>query len=128
MSIPDSPPTRVRYGVMAYLCTLAFILYIDRICIGQAGTAMQAELGLSYEQWGWVGGAFLIAYRLLLPMTRDLGGPYRPAARAHPHRPLVVRLHRTDRLRLELLTRAAARRHAQRLYLAPGDPLPVRRG
>jgi hypothetical protein len=27
-------PTRVRYGVMAYLSTLAYILYIDRICIG----------------------------------------------------------------------------------------------
>src|SRR5262249_56048611 len=76
MSIPDSPPTRVRYGVMAYLCTLAFILYIDRICIGQAGTAMQAELGLSYEQWGWVGGAFLIAYGIFEPMTGHWGDRY----------------------------------------------------
>src|SRR4030095_15266202 len=52
MPHPDSQPTKVRYGVMGYLCSLAFILYIDRICIGQAGTAMQAELGLSNSQWG----------------------------------------------------------------------------
>src|SRR5262245_12849257 len=76
MSIPDSPPTRVRYGVMAYLCTLAFILYIDRICIGQAGTAMQAELGLSYERWGWVGVAFLIAYAIFEPTTGHWGDRY----------------------------------------------------
>jgi hypothetical protein len=50
MTFPDPRPTRVRYGVMAYLCSLAFILYIDRICIGQAGTAMKAELGLSNSQ------------------------------------------------------------------------------
>ena len=28
-------PTRVRPGVMGYLCSLAFILYVDRLCIGQ---------------------------------------------------------------------------------------------
>ena len=36
MGSPDGRPTRVRYGVMGYLCSLAYILYIDRICIGQA--------------------------------------------------------------------------------------------
>src|SRR5262245_9597901 len=51
-------PTRVRYGVMGYLCTMAYILYIDRICIGQAGTVMKAELGLSNTQWGLVSVAF----------------------------------------------------------------------
>ncbi len=58
----DQQPTRVRYGVMGYLCSLALILYIDRICIGQAGTAMKAELSLSNFQWGLVGVAFQIAY------------------------------------------------------------------
>lgn len=76
MSTSDSPPTRVRYGVMAYLCTLAFILYIDRICIGQAGTAMKAELGLSNFQWGLVGVAFQIAYAIFEPTTGHWGDRY----------------------------------------------------
>src|SRR5436190_14793204 len=68
-----SRPTRVRYGVMAYLCALAFILYIDRICIGQAGTAMKAELGLSNFQWGLVGVAFQVAYAVFEPTTGHWG-------------------------------------------------------
>src|SRR5438132_9857531 len=30
--------TRARYGVLGFLCSLSFILYIDRICISQAAT------------------------------------------------------------------------------------------
>lgn len=73
MDHADTRPTRVRYGVMAYLCSLAFILYIDRICIGQAGTAMKAELGLSNFQWGLVGVAFQIAYAIFEPTTGHWG-------------------------------------------------------
>src|SRR5215475_3011086 len=69
----DQQPTRVRYGVMGYLCAMAFILYIDRICIGQAGTAMKAELGLSNFQWGLVGVAFQIAYAIFEPTTGHWG-------------------------------------------------------
>src|SRR6185369_1910933 len=72
-SMDNGQPTRVRYGVMGYLCSLAFILYIDRICIGQAGTAMKAELGLSNQQWGFVGVAFQIAYAIFEPMTGHWG-------------------------------------------------------
>src|SRR6185503_4350507 len=69
----DQQPTRVRYGVMGFLCSLAFVLYIDRICIGQAGTAMKAELGLSNSQWGLVGVAFQIAYAIFEPTTGHWG-------------------------------------------------------
>jgi sugar phosphate permease len=58
---------------MGYLCTLAFVLYLDRICIGQAGTAMKAELGLSNSQWGLVGVAFQIAYGVCEPTTGHWG-------------------------------------------------------
>jgi ACS family glucarate transporter-like MFS transporter len=78
--MPDQPenpsdqlPTHVRYGVMGLLCSLAFVLYIDRICIGQAGTAMKAELGLSNFHWGLVGVAFQIAYAIFEPMTGHWG-------------------------------------------------------
>src|SRR5262245_33862409 len=72
----DSQPTRVRYGVMGYLCALAYILYIDRICIGQAGTVMKAELDLSNFQWGLVGVAFQVAYAIFEPTTGHWGDRY----------------------------------------------------
>src|SRR3954468_13009915 len=65
--------TRVRFVVMGYLCALAYILYIDRICIGQAGTVMKAELGLTNFQWGLVGVAFQIAYAIFEPTTGHWG-------------------------------------------------------
>src|SRR5690349_17022617 len=37
-------------------------MYFDRLCIAVAGPRMQAELGLSPHQWGWVIGAFTVAY------------------------------------------------------------------
>jgi sugar phosphate permease len=58
---------------MAYLCSLAYILYIDRICIGQAGTVMKAELGLTNFQWGLVGVAFQVAYAVFEPATGHWG-------------------------------------------------------
>jgi sugar phosphate permease len=76
MDHPGQQPTRVRYGVMGYLCSLAFILYIDRVCIGQAGTAMKAELDLSNFQWGLVGVAFQIAYGAFEPTTGHWGDRY----------------------------------------------------
>src|SRR4051794_32627644 len=72
----DGHASRVRFGVMGYLCTLAYILYIDRICIGQAGTVMKAELGLSNFQWGLVGVAFQIAYAVFEPTTGHWGDRY----------------------------------------------------
>src|SRR3954447_4370568 len=73
MGDPPQQLTRVRYGVMGYLCSLAFILYIDRVCISQAGTAMKAELNLSNTQWGMVGGAFMIAYAIFEVITGHWG-------------------------------------------------------
>src|SRR5262249_38555042 len=72
----DRRPTRVRYGVMAYLCSMAYILYLDRICIGQAGTVMKAELDLTNTQWGLVGVAFQIAYGVFEPTTGHWGDRY----------------------------------------------------
>lgn len=73
MSSPASRPTCIRYGVMGYLCSLAFILYVDRVCIGQAGTKMKEQLHLSDTQWGFVGGAFMIAYAVFEVITGHWG-------------------------------------------------------
>jgi MFS family permease len=63
-SVALPPPTRVRYKVLAYLCVLALILYIDRICISQAVPAIEAELGISHTDMGLVLAAFTLAYCL----------------------------------------------------------------
>jgi ACS family glucarate transporter-like MFS transporter len=51
-----------RYRVLALLFFLVLVMYLDRLCIAVAGPRMQAELGLAPHQWGWVIGAFTIAY------------------------------------------------------------------
>src|SRR5437763_540691 len=73
MDIPEGRPTRARYGVMGFLCSLAFILYVDRVCIGQAGTSMQEDLDLSNKQWGSVFGAFMVAYAAFEIITGHWG-------------------------------------------------------
>jgi MFS family permease len=57
-------PTRARFGVLAFLCTLALLLYIDRVCIGQAASHIREEFHLSERQMSWVFNAFLLAYCL----------------------------------------------------------------
>ena len=71
-------PSRARYLVLAFLCGLTFILYLDRICIGQAAPAIRAELGLSAEQMGWVFWAFTLSYGLFEIPTGHWGDRYGP--------------------------------------------------
>jgi ACS family glucarate transporter-like MFS transporter len=58
----QQPRSRVRYGVLFFLCTLAVLLYIDRVCIGQAEKDIRQSLGLTKESMSWVYNAFIIAY------------------------------------------------------------------
>jgi len=69
-------PTRVRYGVLTLLCALAFVLYLDRICISQAAEFIQEELGLDNTQMGYVFGAFILAYGLFEVPTGRWGDRY----------------------------------------------------
>ena len=55
-------PTRVRYGVLAFLAAMTFILYLDRSCINQAAPIIKQELGLSETQKGIIFSAFTLAY------------------------------------------------------------------
>lgn len=73
MEQPEPQPTRVRYGVMGYLCSLAFILYIDRICIGQAAGAMKRDLKMTNSQMGDVFGAFMVSYAIFEIITGHWG-------------------------------------------------------
>jgi MFS family permease len=68
--------TRVRYGVLGYLCALSVILYIDRICISKAAPAIQTDLDLSSTEMSIVFGAFIVAYGLFEVPTGRLGDRY----------------------------------------------------
>ncbi len=57
-------PTRVRFVVMAFLCSLSFLTYFDRVCIMRAHDGIQQELGVTDEQFGIIMGAFWLAYGL----------------------------------------------------------------
>ena len=57
-------PTRVRFGVMAFLLVLSFLTYFDRMCIVRVQEEIQRELNLTKEELGLVFGAFWLAYAL----------------------------------------------------------------
>ncbi|WP_165251295.1 MFS transporter [Paludisphaera soli] len=69
-------PTRVRFGVLAFLAAMTFVLYLDRVCIGQAAPAMQEELGISDTRMGWVFSAFSLSYVLFEVPTGRWGDRY----------------------------------------------------
>jgi MFS family permease len=73
-SRPDnSGPTKVRFGVLAWLCSLSMITYIDRVCIMQVQGDMQRDLGLTTQQFSWTFAAFALAYALFEIPTGWLG-------------------------------------------------------
>ncbi len=56
--------TRARFIVLAFLCALAAILYLDRVCISQALKPIQDELHIKDGDMTWVLMAFTLAYGL----------------------------------------------------------------
>ena len=62
-----------RYRVLALLFFLVLVMYLDRLCIAVAGPRMQGDLGLSPREWGWVMGAFTLAYALFEVPSGVLG-------------------------------------------------------
>jgi MFS transporter, ACS family, glucarate transporter len=58
-------PTSVRYQVLAWMCLLSMITYIDRVCIKQVGGEMQKALGVTQQEFAWAFAAFGLAYALL---------------------------------------------------------------
>jgi ACS family glucarate transporter-like MFS transporter len=73
-----------RYFVLAFLCALSVILYLDRVCISVALPRIQAEFGIPPEQLGWVSLAFSISYAAFeIPSGHmaDRAGPRRVLTR-----------------------------------------------
>ncbi len=59
---PSVRATRVRHQVLALVCSLSAITYLDRVCMSGSAPYMTADLGLSPVQMGAVFTAFGLAY------------------------------------------------------------------
>lgn len=51
-----------RHVVLALLGTLSVITFLDRMAIAVTGPAIQRDLAITPDQWGWVLGAYVLAY------------------------------------------------------------------
>ncbi len=74
----DLTPSRARFVVTAWLCGLSGVLYLDRICMGQAVVPIQKELGFSNTGMSFVLMSFTLAYGIFaVPSGRwgDRRGP-----------------------------------------------------
>jgi MFS transporter, ACS family, glucarate transporter len=72
-------PTRVRYRVLAFVCALAMITYLDRACIASAQHAIVRDLNLnSIADLNWVFAAFALAYSLFEVPNGWLGDVFGP--------------------------------------------------
>jgi nitrate/nitrite transporter NarK len=67
---PEAPvaatasPTHVRYLVVALTTLMAYVLYLDRFCLGFAEQYIREDLRLSDERMSLLLGAFFLAYAL----------------------------------------------------------------
>jgi MFS transporter, ACS family, glucarate transporter len=62
-----------RFRVLALLFALILVMYLDRLCISVAGPRMQHDLGMTPKEYGWVIGAFTLAYALFEIPSGALG-------------------------------------------------------
>ncbi len=75
---------RHRHLVLALLCALGVVLYIDRVCISVALPRIQEDLRIAPEHLGWISVAFSIAYAAFEIPSGHLGdraGPRRVLTR-----------------------------------------------
>jgi MFS transporter, ACS family, glucarate transporter len=71
-------PSRVRYGVLGFACSLAMITYLDRVCFGTFAPYIQAEFGFSENVKGLLFTAFALAYAVFEVPSGWLGDVYGP--------------------------------------------------
>jgi len=53
---------KYRHRVLGFLFVLSIITFLDRVSVSVMGARMQSDLGITPKQWGWVLGAFALAY------------------------------------------------------------------
>src|SRR3546814_13442431 len=62
-----------RHAVVGILAVLSVITFLDRMAIAVTGPAIQKELSITPDQWGWVLGAYVIAYAVFEVPSGALG-------------------------------------------------------
>ena len=79
-SRPDdlAPPTRTRFGVLGFACSLSLITYLDRVCITRAGADIRREFVFSLEETGYVFSAFTLGYTLFQMLGGGMGDKWGP--------------------------------------------------
>ena len=75
-----APPTRVRYGVLGFACSLSMITYLDRLCWGSAASHIATSLQLpnGVSDLKWAATAFSLSYALFEIPSGWLGDVYGP--------------------------------------------------
>ncbi len=76
--LPDTKPTRVRYTMLAMLCALAMITYLDRAMYGSAKGDVMASIGRNPNDFHYLLIAFQIAYALFEVPTGWMGDRFGP--------------------------------------------------
>jgi MFS family permease len=72
-------PSRVRFGVLGFVCTLSMITYLDRVCIATAAPHIVDALGLrGVEDLSLAFTSFAFAYAIFEIPTGWLGDVYGP--------------------------------------------------
>jgi len=73
-------PTRVRFGVLGFACTLSMITYLDRLCWGSAASHIVNDLELpnGVADLKWAATAFSLSYALFEIPSGWLGDAYGP--------------------------------------------------
>jgi len=73
------PASRVRYGVLAFACTLSMVTYLDRVAVASAAGDIVSALGLkSVADIKWAFTAFALAYALFEVPTGWMGDTFGP--------------------------------------------------
>src|SRR5579871_3510987 len=76
--IQTQKPTRVRFGVLGFVCSLAMITYLDRASMGAVAPYMQKEFGFDDIIKGRIFTAFALAYALFEVPSGWFGDVYGP--------------------------------------------------
>jgi MFS family permease len=78
-SVATDAPTRVRYGVLGFACSLSMITYLDRVCFASAAIPLVTALGLeSIADLKWAFTAFAFAYAAFEIPSGWLGDVFGP--------------------------------------------------
>ena len=78
LASPPDKPSRVRFGVLGFACSLAMITYIDRASFGAVAPYIQGEFGFDDAIKGWVFTAFGLGYALFEIPSGWLGDVFGP--------------------------------------------------